>query len=162
MRKFRIRKQKSSCSPCTGGRPASRTSTGLTVGGLNRRRWCLLSATTRPPILLQPLSPRIEGSRALAAVFRRRKSLQYLEAHTGQVPPEARRESPATRRASDRPTQSVFVPYHRAAYVNRDSESWEGSARVTRVTFLDGLAGAALVTPENMRPTPAAGDPKFP
>lgn len=125
MRTFPIRKQKSCCSPCTGGRPISRTSRGLTVGGLNRRSWCLLLAATRPPILLQPSSPRIEGSRPLAAVFPRQKTLQYLEAHTGQVPPEARRKDPATRRASDCPTQSVFIPYHRAAYVNRDLESWE-------------------------------------
>lgn len=36
---------------------------------------CLLSATG-PPSLLQPSSPRIEGSRNLAAVVRPRKSLQ--------------------------------------------------------------------------------------
>jgi len=127
MRTFRMKNKSLAAPRAQGGRLASRTSTGLTVGRLNRRSWYLLSAETRPPILLQASSSRIEGSRALAAVFRRRKRLQYREAHTGQVPPEARQKSPATRRASDCPTQSHFVPYHRATYVNRDLESWEGA-----------------------------------
>jgi len=108
----------------------------------------LLSAGTRPPILLQASSSRIELSRPLAAVFRRQMRLQYLEAHTGLVPTEARRESPETRRASDCPTQSSFIPYHRAPYLNRDLESWEGAP--------------PLVTSEDMGHTPGTDAPKFP
>jgi hypothetical protein len=172
MRKLRIRQQKSRCSPCTGGRPTSRTGAQPFLRPCFSRSCQDFDGEHRHTRIwfkgVQPCPGLVSfaGSGA-ASVHVRAKPPELVPAVCDNTSADFAATFVATNRGQSGygrylPTsKEAAVPqYRRAARLKASSFHTNERCMVTEIW--KAWKGRTLVASENMSPAPRPGDPKSP